>query len=187
MAIEITNNGASIKINQDGVLFRNIMKNKIIEIVVIKDNIIKIDIGKGALYNVFIPFMNVTIPVTSSPENLKDAINSMLTSTVSVGSATEEKQLIEIQSLEVLNATADSIKTVMETLDSKLFFEPILIDESNPNLIYKGFAPPASNTKDAVWAIQRISTNNNICSYQWALGNKNFVHEWSKRETIEYL
>ena len=48
MGTEITNNGASLKI-KNGTLVRNIMKNQILEIAVVKTNIIKIDIGKGAL------------------------------------------------------------------------------------------------------------------------------------------
>ena len=48
MSVQITNNGASLKI-VDGTDTRNIMKNQILEIAVIKTNIVKIDIGKGAL------------------------------------------------------------------------------------------------------------------------------------------
>ena len=160
MTIEITNNGASIKIN-DTTAIRNIMKSQIQEIVVVKTNIIKIDIGKGALYNVFIPYADVTIPSTANPEALKDKLTT-------------------------LNATADTIKNAVNALDSKIFFEPVMVDESNPNLIYKGFASPAANGQDAVWAIQRVSIANEICSYQWADGNKNFDNVWNNRAALLY-
>lgn len=183
--IAITNNGVSLRI-KNGTLIRNIMKSQIIEIVVVKTNIIKIDIGKGALYNVFIPYADVTFPATASPEILKDAINDMLAATNISGSATEEKQIEEIAKLNVLNEQVTNIRYAVSTLDSKIFFEPVLIDESNPNIIYKGFASPAANPQEAVWAIQRISNTGDVCSYQWADGNKDFDNIWNNRTELLY-
>lgn len=185
IGIEITNNGASLRI-KNGALIRNIMKAQIIEIVVVKTNIIKIDIGKGALYNVFIPYADVTVPATASPEALKDAINDMLAASGVAGSATEAKQIEEIAKLNVLNEQVTTIRYAVSTLDSKIFFEPVLIDESNPNIIYKGFASPAANPQEAVWAIQRISNTGDVCSYQWADGNKDFDNIWTKRTDLLY-
>lgn len=185
MATEITNNGASLKI-KNGAQVRNLMKNQIQEIVVIKTNIIKIDIGKGALYNVFIPYADVTLPVTATPEALKDAINDMLSATATVGNATEAKQTEEIESIKKLSDTVSDIKNSVSTLDSKIFFDPVLIDESNPNIIYKGFASPAAKVEEAVWAIQKISNTSDVCAYQWADGNKNFDNVWNNRATLSY-
>lgn len=185
MAIEITNNGASLKI-KNGTQVRNIMKSQIQEIVVVKTNIIKIDIGKGALYNVFIPYVDVTVPVAADPEALKDAINDMMSATAIIGTATEAKQIEEINKLNVLNEAVANIKNSVSTLDSKIFFEPVLVDESNPQVIYKGFASPAAKPSEAVWAVQRISINGDVCSYQWADGNKNFDNIWDNRATLIY-
>ena len=185
MAIEITNNGASLKI-KNGTQVRNIMKSQIQEIIVVKTNIIKIDIGKGALYNVFIPYADVTVPVAADPEALKDAINDMMSATAIIGTATETKQIEEINKLNVLNEAVTNIKNSVSTLDSKIFFEPVLVDESNPQVIYKGFASPAANPTEAVWAVQRISINGDVCSYQWADGNKNFDNIWNNRATLIY-
>lgn len=185
MAIEITNNGASLKIKNE-LLTRNIMKSQIIEIVVVKTNVIKIDIGKRALYNIFIPYADVTVPVTANPEALKDAINDLLAASGVAGSATEANQVEEILKLNVLNEQVATIKNAVSTLDNKIFFEPVLIDESNPNIIYKGFASPAANTGEAVWAIQRISNTGDVCAYQWADGNKNFDNIWTKRTDLLY-
>ena len=185
MAIQITNNGASIKI-VNGTQVRNIMKNQLLEIVVVKTNIVKIDIGKGALFNVFIPFADVTAPVTADAEALKEVINEFLAVSVTAGTATEAKQIIEIEKLSSLNATADSIKNAVSALDNKIFFEPVLVDESNPNVIYKGFASPAAKGEEPVWAIQRVGINAEICSYQWADGNKNFDNVWNDRATLTY-
>jgi hypothetical protein len=185
MAIEITNNGASLKI-KNGLQIRNIMKAQIIEIVVVKTNIIKIDIGKGALYNIFIPYADVTVPITADPEALKDAINDLLAAASIAGNATEAKQIEEIGKLNLLNEQVTTIKNAVSTLDNKIFFEPVLIDESNPNIIYKGFASPAANAEEAVWAIQRISNTGDVCSYQWADGNKNFDNIWNNRTSLLY-
>ncbi|MFL5763892.1 MAG: hypothetical protein ACJ77K_08135 [Bacteroidia bacterium] len=184
MAIEITNNGASLKIT-NGTQVRNIMKSQIQEIVVVKTDTVKIDIGKGALYNVFIPFADVTVPAVANADALRDAINEMLSSTVA-GTATEAKQIEEIAKLNTLNTTVAQIQTSVNSLDSKVFFEPVLIDESNPNIIYKGFASPAAKVGDPVWAIQKVSIAGDICSYQWADGNKNFDNVWNDRTTLPY-
>jgi hypothetical protein len=185
MSTEISNNGASLKIKND-TLVRNIMKNQIQEIEVIKGNIIKIDIGKGALYNVFIPFADVTLPVVADPEALKDAINDMLSSSATAGTATEARQMEEIKAISLLNESVVNIKNTVSALDSKLFFDPVIVDESNPNVIYKGFANPAAKPEDAVWAIQKISNTGDVCAYQWADGNKNFDNVWKDRTTLLY-
>jgi hypothetical protein len=185
MAIEISNNGASLKI-KNGTQVRNIMKNQIQEIVVVKTDTIKIDIGKGALYNVFIPFADVTVPAVADAEALRDAINEMMAAPAIVGIATELKQIEEINKLTALNDAVSNIKTSVNTLDSKIFFEPVLIDESNPNIIYKGFASPAAKTDEAVWAIQKVSNTGDICSYQWADGDKNFDNVWNNRAALLY-
>lgn len=185
MATEISNNGASLKI-KSGAQVRNIMKNQIQEIVVVKGDTIKIDIGKGALYNVFIPFADVTIPAVADAEALRDAINDMMAEPAIVGIATEAKQNDEIDNLKTLNAAVANIKSSISTLDNKIFFEPVLVDESNPNIIYKGFASPAAKLDEAVWAIQKISNTGDVCSYQWADGNKNFDNVWNNRATLLY-
>lgn len=184
-AITITNNGASLKITIGNVV-RHIMKAQIIEITVVKTSIIKIDIGKGALYNIFLPYADVVTPAAESPEALRDAINEMLAASIATGTATEAKQIEEINKLHAINEQIGAIKTSVSTLDSKIFFEPVLIDESNPNVIYKGFASPAAKQDEAVWAIQKITNKGEVCSYQWADGNKNFDNIWNDRATLSY-
>lgn len=185
MAIEISNNGASLKI-KNGAQVRDIMKHQIQEIVVVKADTIKIDIGKGALYNVFIPFADVTVPPVADVDALREAINDMLTATSVAGNATEAKQIEEIAKLNLLNDAVNNIKNSVSTLDSKIFFEPVLVDESNPNIIYKGFASPAAQVGDPVWAIQKISNTGDVCAYQWADGNKNFDNVWNNRAALSY-
>jgi hypothetical protein len=184
MAIQITNNGASIKI-VNGSQVRHIMKQQIVELEIVKTNILRIDIGKGALGNVYIPQPEVTLPVVTTPEELKDAVNDMLQS-VTAGSATEAKQIEQITKLNDLNSGINLLKQSMQNVDNKLFFEPTYVDESNPNTIYKGFAVAGSATGDAVWAIQKVVVIGDVCNYLWADGNRNFDNVWENRTNLTY-
>lgn len=170
---QIINNGASLKIIQDG-FSRNILKMQVKEVSVLINTIIKIDIGKGALSNIFLEFNDVSNPQTSNPEALVEAINQMLQTNANIsGVATERNQEIEISELQ-------NIKT------NQLFVEPQISDESNPRTIYRGFATPGSITSVRVWAIQKIENNGGVISYLWAGGNRNFDKVWDDRKTLQY-
>lgn len=91
MATEIINNGSSLKIVTDGSP-RFILKHQIKEVEVVRDTIIKIDIGQGALYNVFVDQTEVTVPASTDVNDLRDKIMEMLQSPAAVGLATEAKQ-----------------------------------------------------------------------------------------------
>ncbi len=173
-ATQIINNGASLKIiSADGT--RNILKQEIVEISILKDTIVKIDIGQGALNNVFINHPDVSSPQAQTPDALIDAINAMLQSSINLpqGIATEANQQREISEL-------DSIRVSM------LLQAPQISDETNPKTIYKGFALPGALTSAAVWAIQKITNNKGIYTYQWAAGNQNFDKVWDNRLTLVY-
>lgn len=185
MATEIINNGASIKIIS-GTSTRYITKHEIREIGIVRDTIIKLDLGEGPLYNVFIDHADVTNPVTATVEELRDVINGMLQSGIS-GNATEQKQDVEISELQALNTSVSDLRGKVESLNDKLYYEPSLQDENNPSLIYRGFAVPGSRTSDPVWAIQKVTNNKGILSYQWADGNKSFDNIWDNRATLTYL
>ena len=174
IATQIINNGASVKIiSADGT--RNILKQEIIEISILKDTIVKIDIGQGALNNVFINHPEVAIPLTPTPDALVEAINAMLQNTIVLppGISTELNQQSEISKL-------DSIRT------SLLLESPQISDETNPKTIYKGFAVPGALTSAPVWAIQKITNNKGIYTYLWAGGNQNFDKVWDNRTTLIY-
>lgn len=168
---QIINDGAALKIISAGVT-RNILKNQIREISVINDTVIKIDIGQGALNNIFLDFGDVAAPVAATPDALAEAINGMLLNNFS-GIATEANQQTEISELR-------NIKT------NQLFAEPQLSDESNARAVYRGYAAPGSQTSQAVWAIQKIVNNGGVISYLWAEGNKNFDKAWDNRKTLNY-
>src|SRR5579872_867072 len=104
MATEITNNGSSLKIVTDGSP-RFILKNQIREVEVVRDTIIKIDIGQGALYNVFIDQTTVDAPVSKDVNDLRDQIIAMLQTTSAAGLATQDLQTAEINQISALQQT----------------------------------------------------------------------------------
>jgi hypothetical protein len=189
MSIQITNNGASIKIT-NGALIRNVTKSQIIEVSVIKATILKIDIGQGALHNIFIPYLDVTVPVTANIGLLRDAINDFMAPASGgsgVGSATEAKQIEEIDILNNMNASFTIMRGLVTTLDNKIFYEPSLVDDGGAGVIYNGYAllTGALDT-EPIWAIQRIQKVGDVDVYTWADGNKNFDNSWIDRETLTY-
>lgn len=188
MAIEITNNGGSIKI-KNGAVVRHIFKAQILEVSVIKGNTIKIDIGQGALHNVFAPFAEVTIPVAGNVDALRDVIADMLDPDAApMGGATEAKQIEQITKLTDLNTAIATLQTSVATMDSKLSYEdPMRVDDSGAEILYKGFSnklAPVDGQAD--WAIQRIRKENGIDVYTWANGDRAFDKVWDNREALIY-
>jgi hypothetical protein len=188
-ATTIINNGASLQITI-GTLIRNVIKSQIVEVEVIKTNIILIDIGKGALGNIFIPYADVTSPAAASPDLLRDAITNLLAPSGgggTVGGATEAKQDSEIALITTLNTAIAAMNTVISTIDSKIFYDPLLVDNSGTGVIYKGYAILGTAQEAKTWAILRIQTINRVDIYNWAGGAKTFVNSWLDRETLTYL
>ncbi len=190
MQTTITDNGASIKLTI-GTQVRNIIKSQIVEIAVIKTNIIKIDIRLGALYNIYIPYADVTNPVTANAEALRDAINAFIP-TSSGGAnpssgATEAKQNQQIEVLTDMKTHLLTVKDLLVGTEYKPFEEPLLVDDSGVGVVYKGFASLATPSSDGGWAIQRIERKGEVNITTWASGNKKFVNRWVDRETLNYL
>lgn len=184
MATQIMNNGASLKIVTNGAA-RNISKQQIRETSIVNTNIIKLDLGLGTLKDVFIPFADVTNPVAATPDALMDAINTMLLG-VNSGLATEQQQSQEIAELLNIKNSLTGINDKVQTLNDKFLQDPLLVDETAPGVIYRGFATPGSPTANPVWAIQKVINNNGIISHQWAAGNKNFDKVWNNRATLNF-
>lgn len=185
MATEILNNGASLKITSDGSP-RFILKNQIREVEIVRDTIIKIDIGQGALYNVFIDQVEVTVPVSANVDDLRDQIMAMLQTSVTAGLATQELQNAEINQIKNLQESVTGLKDKITSLDNKLFYEPAIIDQSNANVVYEGFAAPGLKTSEPVWAILKVTNAKGVLSYKWSGGNKNFDKIWDNRKTLLY-
>lgn len=185
MATEILNNGASLKITSDGSP-RFVLKNQIREVAIVRDTIIKIDIGQGALYNVFIDQADVTVPTSASVDDLRDQIMAMLQTSVAAGLATQELQTQEINQIKTLQESVTGLKDKVTSLDNKLFFDPAIIDQSNANVVYEGFSNPGVKTSEPLWAILKVTNAKGVLSYQWAGGNKNFDKVWDNRKALVY-
>lgn len=185
MATEILNNGASLKITSDGSQ-RFILKNQIREVEIVRDTIIKIDIGQGALYNVFIDQLDVSVPASSNVDDLRDQIMAMLQTNVVAGLATQELQTMEIDQIKTLQESVTGLKDKVSSLDNKLFYEPAIIDQSNANAVYEGFSAPGVKTSESMWAILKVTNIKGVLSYQWAGGNKNFDKVWDNRRVLVY-
>lgn len=184
MATEIINNGTSLKIVTEAVP-RFILKSQIKDVNVLRDTIIKIDIGQGTLNNVYVDQVDVTVPASISVDDLRDKIIAMLSGN-SEGLATELKQDSEIATIQDLKVQVSDLQTKVSSLDNKLFFEPVLVDETNPNTVYKGYAIPGAKTSDPVWAIEKVNSKNGILSHKWAGGTKSFDKIWDDRATLIY-
>lgn len=189
MPITIVDNNGSIKIT-NGTQVRNVMKSQIIEVSVIKTNIIKIDIGQGALHNIFIPHGDVTAPVTANPAALRDAISSMLDPEEAgsmAGYATEAKQDNEITQLAAINTAIAALQALMDTLNEKWFYPVQREDDGGAGTVYKGYClDTGSLDNEPVWAIERIRLEGEVHVHTWANGNRNFTNVWSERETLAY-
>ena len=195
MAITIVNNGASIQIT-DGTQIRNVTKAHIVEVVVIKTTLVKINIGLGALHNIFIDYSNVTSPVTGSADALRDAINTMLApdtggtgggGTGGTGASTEARQIEEIAQLTLIKTGVYNSSSFLNSLDNKVSAQPIRIENAEDGSVYMGWADPASPESAAVWAIQRIQQVGTVQVYMWALGTKNFDKVWNDRASFIYI
>jgi hypothetical protein len=179
MATTIENNGASLKLTEDGVS-RYVLKSQIREVEIVRDTIIKIDIGQGALNNIFVDQAVVTLPASTGVEDLRDQLMGFIQINTSiVGFSTEANQNKELDAFKTL-------QTAVNALSDKVFYQPMLVDESNPNAIYNGYALPGAKTTDAVWAIQKVTKVKGVLTYQWAAGTKAFDKIWNNRTALIY-
>lgn len=177
--IIIQENGACIRIVIDGKP-RNIQKTAIKEIDVIKNTIVKLDIGEGALHNVFINHPEVTEPATADAAALREALIAMLPTIASgAGSATEAKQ---DQAIAILN----NMNTALVGIEDRTFDEPLLTDHSGAGIIYKGYAFPGSLPTQPKWAIQRIRHEADVDVITWSGGVKTLDKIWDDREVLIY-
>ena len=170
--MDIINNGVNIKV-VNGTIERHIFKNVIREISVVKTDTVKIDIGQG-INNIFIKYSDVVNPVTANVAALRDALDAMCQSG-EVGA-----ELLQIK------GGIDTLNTSMNSLNGKILSEPLAVDESTPNTVYRGFAPVGTLSSAAAWAIQQVVIAGDVTTRKWASGNQNFTNVWDNRATLTY-
>ena len=105
------------------------------------------------------------------------------------GFSTEAKQDVEITELQQIKQVLQNIKVVLQSGSGTGggVKQPLREDESQPNVVYKGYAVPNANTRDAVWAILKISRMDSEIIYEWADGNENYDNIWDNRYEIQYF
>lgn len=186
MATQIIDKGVSLEIITDGVP-KFVIKANIKTVEVLIGSIIKIDIGKGSLYNIYVDQVLVTEPVSTDPNDLRDKIVAMLQSAPgNAAGATAENQLLQTTELQGIKTSLSSLTEKVNDVNDKVFFEPKLIDETRGNTIYKGYALPGTPINSPTFAIQRVTNNNGNLSYHWAGGNRNFDKLWDARTNLQY-
>ena len=187
MAIEILNDGATLRIvNKGSVILVNKLQIKSIE--TIRTDTVRLDIGDGALKNIYIKFADVSTPAgLTDAGQLRDAINAML-KTNGDGLATAELQQTGNATLNSILTVLGEIKVILSNLKCGGNCQEMRIDESNPLSIYYGFAVAGSATGQAVWSIRRETKTkeNDIVIVEWADGNELFDNIWDERRNLAY-
>jgi hypothetical protein len=187
MSFQLFNDGACIRIEQivnGQTKTLMVAKDQVKTIDIIKDNIIRIDIGEGPLKNIFINFQDVTLPVAPDAVALRTAINEMMKSDIyEGGDARENTQLSVLTKLGDIATILASIKE-RETDISQL--EPSRIDESNPNMVYRGWHSQYGFVDIEEWAIERVRRVDDEVISEWAAGSKNQVNSWLNRADLQY-
>lgn len=186
MATQMIDDGSEIKIVTNGVP-KIVTKANVKTVEVLINTIIKIDIGKDPLHNIYVDQSTVDNPVTVSPADLRDKIALMLQPVAGTGTtATAANQLLQTAELQNIKTSVTDLNTKVSFANSNMVLEPKLIDETEGNKIYKGYAIPGSDPAAAVWAIQRVTNTDGILSYHWATGTKNFDRQWTLRREYQY-
>lgn len=182
---QIFNDGAVIRI-ENGTKTLLVSKEQVKTIDIVQDNIVRIDIGEGPLKNIFINYQDVANPVVASASELRDIFKSMMDSDqYEGGDATESTQLQMLQEIQNLKlVTGDIFQNLLRPDFTKL--EPIFVDESTPNTIYKGWARTYSNSAAGAWAILRIRRIDDVVHYEWADGDQYYDNIWDNRLTLNY-
>ena len=182
----VYNDGACIKIAFNGNVIQ-INKAQIKTIDTIRNDTVRIDIGEGPLKNIYVRLSDVIFPESFKDViTLRNYINDLL---IQNGFSTEAKQDAEINELQQIRQALLDIKVVFQNSGGSGggIKQPLREDESQPNVIYKGYAVPNANTRDEVWAILKISRIDSQIIYEWADGDENYDNIWDNRYEIRYF
>jgi hypothetical protein len=206
METQIINDNSCIRVINDGTPLL-INKAQIKTIDTVKNELVRIDIGEGALRHIYIRATEVTLPAGLADVNaLRDAIKAMLDGTDCCAQMTaiaqsELGKMAEVKaSVDTLgqnqSAQLGNVLTALGQIKDALngnndrFREPVRIDESNPLVIYNGFVASFSaagpTASDPLWAVQKVMRTGDTFIYLWANGNKQFTNIWDNRETLDY-
>ena len=189
MSYQLFNDGACIRIQRLGqnneVKILMVSKDQIRTIDIIKDNVVRIDIGEGPLKNIFLNYQEVTFPNVNSANDLRDEINAMMKSEIYDGDSPSE-----ITQREIVTKLSD-IATILQAIKLKeadlAQQEPSRLDESNPYMVYRGWHKAFGVPDAPEWAIERIRREGDEFIHEWAFGTQRQVYTWTDRLNHNYV
>ncbi len=158
-----------------------IRKEQVKTIDIIDELTVRLDIGEGPLKNIYVRHPLGSPPNGQTAEEIVDVLIQCMAANAAQSTCCED-------SLAVLNSILQKTSFIQTYVSTKpvlqLTEEPTLIDESNPNVIYKGWHNGNGVRTNAEWAIQRITRSNDLIASEWAGGGKQFIHIWDERSTV---
>jgi hypothetical protein len=189
VTFQVYSEGACIRIEQFGdnnEVLRSLViaKAQIRTVDVIKDFIVRLDIGEGPLKNIFVDYRTVTYPVADSVTDLRTMIANMLTSEINDGDAPSE--LTQQNIFNKVGDVANILATIRDRETDISQSSPSRTDESNPNVVYRGWHAAFGDPAVAEWAIERITRVSDEEIHEWAFGHKRQNNIWNNRTTFQY-
>jgi hypothetical protein len=183
MAFEISNDGAVIRIENESKTFL-ICKDQIRRIDTVGNNNVRISLGEGSLSDVLINYQAVASPLVASALELRDVIKSWLFSNNYTQRVASEQTLTQIS--QQLSNLSNILQANQQNAKDFADSDPTLIDETNPNITYKGWHYWNGVEDQEEWAILRITRQNGITRYEWTMAGKAQQFKWSERYTLPY-
>ncbi|WP_121355752.1 hypothetical protein [Flavisolibacter nicotianae] len=180
---QITNDGAVIRIEKNGKILL-VAKDQVKTIDTVHENIVRIDIGEGPLKNIFLNYQEVSAPAVGSANELRDTIKAMMLTDAYLGGDAKEVTQVAILN-QVGQLTNVLVAMNLRQLDLTKD-EPSRLDESNPNMVYRGWHAAFGIPEQHEWAIERIRQVNDEIIHEWAFGTKKAIYAWSERATFNY-
>lgn len=182
--VQIYNDGACIRIEKNGKTLL-VAKDQVKTIDTVHDNIIRIDIGEGPLKNIFLNYQDVGTPEVQSANELRDTIKAMMLTDAYLGG--DAKEVTQVNILSQVGQIANVLVAMnLRQLDLTKE-EPSRMDESNPNMVYRGWHAAFGVPEQHEWAIERIRQVNDEIISEWAYGTKRAIYPWSERATLNYV
>ncbi|GAA4468461.1 hypothetical protein GCM10023093_26090 [Nemorincola caseinilytica] len=188
MKVEIYNNSRCIQFVFDGTPIA-LNKQQIIAIEVLTNDKVKISTVEGASRQIYISAADV-----AAPNRFANAIDlhAMLSDLWVKGldccnetKARMDKQLIELNNIRLL--LGDIKEQLKPAPQTDVFAAPRITDDSQPNILFSGFAATATAASDPGWAIKQTISQNNQIIELWSNGSKALASVWSDRYNVNYL
>lgn len=169
-----------------------VTKNQIKTVDTLKGNTIRLDIGEGALKNIYINAADVTVPANLGGRitDVYAAVKNMLKTTgIAVGggggNATAANQDTHTMHLQNISDALTDLKVILNSQNE--YNNPSRVDESVPAMVYHGFAMAGEKPEDPSWAIRRVKREGDMYIYEWADGDTVRDNVWDDRYTLTYL